>query len=262
MSVGTVRYEAEGGIARLVIDQPAKMNAMNLAMWSSVPELMARAEADPAVRAIVLTGEGERAFCAGADISQFGENRTGDEAVAAYDTAVAAGNRAIATAQKPTVAVIRGICFGGGLGLAMACDLRFCNAGSRFRLPAARLGLGYGLGGIRLLVQKLGFPAAADVVLSARIVDATEAQRIGIVNRMWAAPEFEAEMAGYLRQLSVNAPLTLKAMKRALTELARAEQEQDQAAVEALVQACFRSSDYREGQQAFKEKRDPVFRGE
>jgi enoyl-CoA hydratase/carnithine racemase len=262
MSAGSVRYEVEGGIARLVIDQPARMNAMNLAMWSSLPALMDRAEQDPSVRAVVLTGAGERAFCAGADISQFGENRTGDAAVAAYDTAVTAGNRAIATSRKPTIAVIRGICFGGGLGLAMACDLRFCNAGSRFRLPAARLGLGYGLGGIRLLVQKLGFPATADVVLSARILDAHEAERVGLVNKTWPTETFEAEMAAYLRQLSVNAPLTLMAMKRALTELARPEREQDEAAVEALVQACFRSSDYREGQQAFKEKRDPAFRGE
>lgn len=262
MSAATIRYEAAGGIARVVIDQPAKMNAMSFDMWSMLPEAVARGEADPAVRAIVLTGEGERAFCAGADISQFGERRTGDEAVAAYERAVKAGNAALQNASKPTIAVIRGICFGGGLGLALACDLRFCASGSRFRLPAARLGLGYPFAGVRLLAQTVGVPAAADIALSARVLDAAEAERVGLVNKCWPDTEFEAEMGAYLAQVAVNAPLTLKAMKRALLELARPEAEQDAAAVDALVQACFRSADYKEGQTAFREKRDPMFRGE
>ena len=223
MSAATIRYEAADGIARLVIAQPAKMNAMSFEMWSMLPDCVARAEADPAVRAIVLTGEGERAFCAGADISQFGERRTGDEAVAAYE---------------------------------------FCAGGSRFRLPAARLGLGYPFSGVRLLAQKVGMPAAADIALSARILDAAEAERLGLVNKTWGPADFEAEIAAYLAQIAVNAPLTLQAMKRALLELARPEAEQDAAAVDALVQACFRSADYKEGQAAFRDKRDPKFLGE
>ena len=262
MSAATIRYEAADGIARLVIAQPAKMNAMSFEMWSMLPDCVARAEADPAVRAIVLTGDGECAFCAGADISQFGERRTGDEAVAAYELAVKAGNGALLNATKPTIAVIRGICFGGGLGLALACDLRFCAGGSRFRLPAARLGLGYPFSGVRLLAQKVGMPAAADIALSARILDAAEAERLGLVNKTWPAADFEAEIAAYLAQIAVNAPLTLQAMKRALLELARPEAEQDAAAVDALVQACFRSADYKEGQAAFRDKRDPKFLGE
>jgi enoyl-CoA hydratase/carnithine racemase len=261
MGEGRISYAAAGGIATLTLDQPERLNAMTLAMWCALPDAVAQAADDPDVRVLVLTGAGDRAFCAGADISQFGTARTGEDAVAAYDAAVAAGSAAVLQADKPTVAAIRGICFGGGLALAMACDLRFAAAGSRFRLPAARLGLGYGFDGLRLLVQRLGPTVAADVVLSARIIPSDEASGMGLVNQIWPADAFETRLAAYLAAIVANAPLTLRAMKRGLKELARPEAEQDGAAVDALVAACFASEDYREGQAAFREKRDPVFRG-
>lgn len=262
MSSAEVQYRVAHGIVRLTLAQPDKLNAMTFAMWSSLPDLVARADADPSVRVIVLEGDGERAFCAGADISQFGAARTGDEAVASYDRAVEAGNRAVASAGKPTVARIRGVCFGGGFGLAMMCDLRLSAEGSRFRIPAARLGLGYGLSSVRTLVQRLGFATTADLLMSARIVGAAEAERLGIVNRTWPAAAFDGEADAYLAMIASNAPLTLKALKRALVELARPEAERDAASVEALVAACFRSSDYREGQAAFRERREPSFHGD
>jgi enoyl-CoA hydratase/carnithine racemase len=255
-------YAAEGGLATITIHNPARRNAMTLDMWRALPDLAARADADPAIRAIVLTGAGDLAFCAGADISQFGEARGSEAAVAEYDRAVAAGDRALARAAKPTIAVIRGLCFGGGLGLAMACDLRLARAGARFRFPAARLGLGYGYDGVRTLVRQLGHAVAADLLFSARIVEDAEAERLGLVNRLWPATCFEAEAAGYLAGVAANAPLTLMTAKRALAELARDAAERDREAVAALVAACFRSADYREGQAAFREKREPVFRGE
>jgi enoyl-CoA hydratase/carnithine racemase len=257
-----IGYAVDQGVATLTINQPAKMNAMSFEMWVQLPELVARAEADPTVRVVAVTGAGDRAFCAGADISQFGEKRSGTEAVAAYDRASAAASKALATCTKPTVAVISGICFGGGFGLAMCCDLRIASSDSRFRIPAARLGLGYGYGGIDMMVRKLGMAPVADLLLSARIMDAGEAGRLRIVNSVFERETFLSEAHVYLARIATNAPLTLQAVKRALLEIVRPEAERDVGAIDALVAACFGSADYREGQAAFREKRDPVFTGQ
>lgn len=260
--IPAVRYQSDGGVATLTIDQPSKRNAMTFDMWKSLPCLVARAETDPSVRVIAISGAGDRAFCAGADISQFGERRSSAEAVAAYDAAVTAGNAALAGAEKPTVAVISGICFGGGFGLAMCCDLRIAASDSRFRIPAARLGLGYSFVNVDRLVKKLGMGPVADLLLSARIIDASEAAQLGIANSVFGRDTFRADAAAYVERIAANAPLTLRAIKRALIEIARPEAERDVGAVEALVAACFASADYREGQAAFREKRDPRFTGE
>ncbi len=258
----SIRYESAHGIARLTIDQPARMNAMRYEMWASLPGLMAQAEADPAVRLIAITGEGERAFSAGADISQFAEKRNGPEAVAVYEHAVEAAHTALARAEKPIIAVIPGVCFGGGMEIAMYCDLRVASSDARFRIPAARLGLGYGFGGIALMARKLGIGPVADLLLSARIIEAAEAERLGIVNAVFDRANFRAQADAYLHQIASNAPLTLKAVKRALVELGKPEAARNSGAVDALVAACFASADYREGQAAFREKRDPVFTGQ
>ena len=234
---------------------------MRLEMWIGLADAIAQAEADLSVRAIALTGADERAFSAGADISQFGEKRSTPEDVVAYDHAVERACAALGGAQKPTIAVISGICFGGGMELAMYCDLRIASATSRFRIPAARLGLGYGYGGIEVMARKVGIGPVADLLISARIVEGAEALRMGIVNALFEGETFRAEAAAYLARIGSNAPLTLKAIKRALIELTRPEAERDIGAVNALVTACFASQDYREGQSAFREKRDPVFTG-
>lgn len=261
MSEAAIRYEVHDGIARLVLDQKAKLNALTYGMWAALPGLVARAEADEAVRLIAVSGAGERAFSAGADISEFGEMRSGSGTVEAYEAAVWAGAAALEAAAKPTVALLRGICFGGGFALAMSCDLRLAAQGVRFRVPAARLGLGYAYAGIAALVRKLGPGVTGDIMLSARVVEAPEALRLGIVNALWDEPGFAAESEAYLARIAGNAPLTLRAVKRALVELARPEQQRDVAAVEALIAACHASADYAEGQVAFREKREPIFRG-
>lgn len=258
----SVRYDVANGVATLTIDQPAKMNAMTFDMWSSVPGLVKRAEEDRSVRVIVVTGAGEKAFCAGADISQFGEKRTGEEAVRAYDLAVANGMAAIHDAAKPTIAVIRGICFGGGCALALTCDLRFATSDSRFRVPAARLGLGYGFSSIKMMIKKLGMAAVADILISARILNAADGERANVIHRAWPRETFEKEVQAYLDTVAANAPLTLAAIKRSLVELSKPEAEQDADAVDALVARCFNSADYKEGQKAFLEKRLPDFKGE
>ncbi|MBM3607424.1 MAG: enoyl-CoA hydratase [Alphaproteobacteria bacterium] len=262
MSEATVDYSAANGIATLTINQPAKMNAMTYDMWLAVPAHIARAGADRDIRCIVLTGAGEKAFCAGADISQFGEKRTGEEAVRAYEAAVTAGMKAISDADKPTIARIRGYAFGGGMALAMCTDLRIAADNAKFRIPAARLGLGYAFSNIEALVHRIGLGPTSDLLLTARIVDGPEAERLGVVNKMWPAADFEMASGEYVSAIAGNAPLTLKAVKKALVETAKAHGDRDRNAVEALVAACFASADYKEGQLAFKEKRAPVFRGE
>jgi enoyl-CoA hydratase/carnithine racemase len=257
----TLRYSSHGGIATITIDNPSRMNAMTLEMWRSLPDLIGQAEGDASVRGIAVTGAGDSAFCAGADISQFGERRSSAADVAAYDQAVAAGNLALWEAAKPTVALISGICFGGGAGLALCCDLRLASADSRFCIPAARLGLGYGFDNVDRLVRRIGVSAAADLLLSARTVDASDARLLGIATAVYSREAFVTDTSDYLARIAGNAPLTLKAVKRALVEATRPEAERDLDGVRALVAACFASRDYREGQTAFREKRKPVFTG-
>lgn len=260
-STPAIRYSARDGVAHVTLAQAAKMNAMTLEMWTALPAAIARADADPDVRLIVLSGDGDKAFCAGADISEFGAVRTGNAAVAAYGAAVDAANTALVAAAKPTVALIRGICFGGGFGLAMCCDLRLATTDSRFRIPAARLGLGYEAKSIEGLVARIGMAGVADLLLSARILDGADALRYGIVNLSWTRDAFEQEASSYVQAMASNAPLTMQAVKRTLRELTRPDRDRNMDAADAMVGLCFASEDYKEGQRAFREKRAPVFRG-
>jgi len=257
----SIRYAKSNGVATLTISQPAKLNAMTFQMWSGLATGVRRAEEDPEIRVILLRGDGIRAFCAGADISQFGAMRDGADAVAAYEEAVTAGTAALANASKPTVAAVSGICFGGGFGLSMCCDLRVASSDSRYRIPAARLGLGYAFDGVELISKKIGINHTADLLMSARIIDASEASAMGVVNTVFEAVTFEMDVLAYVERISANAPLTLRAVKAALIEILKPAAARNLTNVDALVSACFDSSDYREGREAFAQKRNPVFKG-
>ncbi len=261
MSDAEIGYSAEAGVARIVLHQPAKMNAMTLDMWRTLPEAMARANDDPAVRVITIQGAGDRAFCAGADISQFGDIRSSLDDVRAYDEASDAAYLALASAGKPTVAVIHGICFGGGMALAMCCDLRVASAGSRFRVPAGRLGLGYGYDPVMALLRRLGPGATADIMFTARILSTADALTCGVLQQVFPAESFAADAAGYVGMIAENAPLTLAAIKRTLLDWDLPEAQRNPAAVAEMVAKCFASDDYKEGQAAFKARRTPVFTG-
>jgi enoyl-CoA hydratase/carnithine racemase len=251
----------DGAVATLLFSNPAKLNAMSRDMWVQLAQGIQAADADPSVKVIVLRGEGERSFVSGADISQFGEMRSRSDTQAEYEQAVAAGYNAPTVCSKPVVAAIRGICIGGGLGLAAACDVRICSDDTVFRMPAGRMGLGYSPSGVRRFVGMIGAANTADLFLSARKFGAAEAQRIGFVSQVHTTATFEAAVADYVAMVADNAPLTLAAAKFSILEALKDPADRESERALQMVKACFDSEDYREGRTAFMEKRVPQFKG-
>ncbi|MDE2485958.1 MAG: enoyl-CoA hydratase/isomerase family protein [Alphaproteobacteria bacterium] len=251
----------EGPVGWVIFNNPQRRNAVSLEMWRAIPEVIAAFEADAEVRLVVFRGAGERAFVSGADISQFEAQRGDATAEARYSAASGAASAAIAGMTKPSLAMIRGYCIGGGLALAMTADIRICEVGSRFAIPAARLGLGYGFAGLKMLVDLVGPAVAKEIMFTARQFSAEEALRVGLVNRVVPAAELEAVVGDYAQMIGANAPLTLRAAKLAIREALRDPDKRRLADVEAAVAACFDSADFKEGRAAFMEKRAPMFRG-
>jgi len=258
---GRLLSRKEGAIGWIVFSNVAKHNAVSYDMWSAFPEAMRDLEADPGVRAIVITGEGEKAFISGADISQFEKARASADAQATYNAAVETAYLAPLRCAKPVVARIRGICMGGGLGLAAACDFRFAADDAVFRMPAARLGLGYNYPGIKRFVDLIGAANTAEIFFTARKFDALDAQRMGFLTRMVPAAELDGEMAAFLALLAENAPLTIAEVKYGIRQVLATDEERDLEALQRMIEACFASEDYKEGRTAFMEKRAPGFKG-
>ncbi len=261
MASDKIICQKDGAVGRLVFNNPARRNAVSLEMWQAVEEVIRDLVADQAIRVIVLTGAGDKAFVAGADISKFEEERATPEAVARYDAVTHSTTDALYDAPKPTIAMIRGYCFGGGVGLALCCDLRFCSDDSCFGVPAARLGVGYGLTGIGRLVDVVGPAFAKEIFFTGRRFDAREAVAMGLVNRVIPGAELEGFVDDTARTIAENAPLSVRSVKRIVGEVLKDPAERDREACDRLVQACFDSQDYIEGRQAFLEKRKPVFTG-
>jgi enoyl-CoA hydratase/carnithine racemase len=259
--VGDVLIRREGAVAKVVFSNPARFNALTLDMWRAVPEALAALDTDPAVRVIVLTGEGERAFVSGADISQFGDNRATPEAQDEYNRALDAAYLAPGRCTKPVIASIRGICMGGGLGLAAGCDVRICSDDAVFAMPAARMGLAYGYPGMRQFMRLIGAASTADIFFTARRFGGAEALRLGFVQKVVAAAALEEEVRAYCTIIAANAPLTLAAAKRTLIEAQKDPADRNLEAVHAADRACFASDDFEEGRKAFMEKRSPRFEG-
>jgi enoyl-CoA hydratase len=249
------------GIGWMTYNNPARLNAMSLDMQQAVPRILGAFQDDPEVRVVVVTGAGGKAFVSGADISEFGEKRTTPEARRVYDDAAAAAGRAWAAVDKPIIAMISGYCIGGGMLTALSTDFRVASEPSQFGIPAARLGLGYGFAGVERLHALVGPAWAAEILFTARRLTSAEALHIGLVNRVVPAEELEATVTELARMIAANAPLTVRAVKVALREAQRDAARRDLTKVEELVEACFRSQDYLEGQQAFMEKRTPRFQG-
>ncbi len=262
MDTGTDRMIArkEGGVGWMIFNNPARHNAVSYDMWVAVPRILDAFAADPEVRCVVLEGAGDKAFVSGADISEFGEKRAGDGA-RIYNEATDTATRAINTFAKPTIAKIKGFCIGGGVGIAIATDLRIAARGSRFAVPAARLGLGYRYEGIKTLTDVVGPSFAKEIFFTARHFDAEEALAMGLINRLVETGELDSYVADYARRIGENAPMTVAAAKMCINAVGLDEGARDLAACEKAVSDCFASADYIEGRTAFMEKRKPAFKG-
>ncbi|WP_428487978.1 enoyl-CoA hydratase [Rhodopila sp.] len=252
--------EIDGAIGWITFNKPSRRNAVSLDMWQSIPSILDRFEQDPAVRVIVLKGAGDQAFVSGADISQFEKARSSEAGNAHYDQVSGLASERLIACGKPTIAMIRGWCIGGGLAIAVGCDLRIATDTARFGIPAARLGLGYGASGVKKLMDLVGPAFTKEIFFTARHFSATEAEAMGLVNRIVADTALEDLTRHYCATIGENAPMTMHALKRTVDELVRGEKA-DMAACERLVKACFDSQDYIEGRRAFMEKRRPLFRG-
>jgi enoyl-CoA hydratase/carnithine racemase len=253
--------DKEGAIGWMLFNNPARHNAVSMDMWQAVPEILSEFERDPDIRVVVLAGAGGKAFVSGADISEFGEQRSSPEQIRKYNATSGEANEAIIRCSKPTIAMIEGYCIGGGLGVALCCDLRLAADNSRFAVPAAKLGLGYAYPGIKRLADVVGPSFAKEIFFTARQFDASEALQMGLVNRVRPAAELRNYVAEYARVIGENAPLTITSVKRSVNEACKDPDARDLEAAQRAVDACFSSQDYIEGRTAFMEKRRPVFKG-
>ncbi|HUP06480.1 MAG TPA: enoyl-CoA hydratase [Caldimonas sp.] len=253
--------DREGSIGWITFSNPARRNAVSLSMWQALQGIVRELGEDRAVRVIVVWGAGEQAFVSGADISEFDELRSSRETVRAYDSAAGQATEALRHVGKPTIAMIRGYCIGGGVSVALSCDLRIASAGARFGVPAARLGLGYEFGGVRKLVDVVGPAYAKEIFFTARQFSADEALAMGLVNRVVPDDGLDAAVRECAQSIAANAPLTVASIKTLVEQACKDESQRDAALCREVVDRCFESEDYVEGRTAFLEKRKPVFKG-
>ncbi|OLF81630.1 enoyl-CoA hydratase [Maricaulis sp. W15] len=246
--------------AELVLNRPQRRNALNAAMWTALPDLLDEAAGDDTIKALVVRGAGG-SFTAGADISEFDTVYATAEAAQTYTNAIARGLDALAHFPKPTLAVIRGACIGGGCGLALSCDLRFTASDGRFGITPAKLGLAYTLNDTKRLIDAVGVSTAKDLLYSARLIDATEALAMGLVNRCFEPDELDAEVGAYLEMMLSRSTGSARAIKRVI-HLIRQGVDGDTDETRQLFLDAFQSDDFREGYNAFLGKRTPDFTGQ
>jgi enoyl-CoA hydratase len=251
----------DGAVGHMIFNNPTRHNAVSLEMWEAAETILDAFESDTTVRVMVLSGAGGRSFVSGADISKFESERANQEAVATYNAKVQRVYARIEHFPRPTIAMIHGYCIGGGLNLAVACDLRICSNKAAFAMPAARLALGYPFDSIRRLTQAVGPGMAKALMFSAERIDAAEALRIGLVQRVLEPDALESHVESYAGRIAANAPLTIRAMKYISGQVLADPVARDLARCDEMVAACFASEDYVEGRTAFSEKREPRFKG-
>jgi enoyl-CoA hydratase/carnithine racemase len=261
LSEGKLTVEKRGAVGWIVFDNPARRNAINGAMWRGIPPAIKQFDADPEVRCVVFRGAGSEAFAAGADISEFGKNRAERSSVAKYDGLLDQVLHAIQDSRKPSVALIHGFCLGGGVEVALACDLRYCGQSAQFGIPAAKLGVAYNVEGHKRLIETVGHARAREIMFLGRRYSADEAFQMGLVHRIYPDATLESSVAETVKVLTENAPLAIANSKTIIEEFVKSAGTPDAAAMEAAMERCAKSADYEEGRKAFMEKRKPQFKG-
>ena len=253
--------EKEGAIGWITFNNPARHNAVSMAMWEALTDIVDDYQQDIAIRVIVVKGAGDKAFVSGADISEFKEKRSSPETVRIYNRTAGEANEKLRLVGKPTIAMIRGYCIGGGVALATSCDLRIATEGATFGVPAARLGLGYEFDGVRKLVNIVGQAFAKEIFYTARQFTAAEALMMGLINRLVPVSQLDAYVRECAFGIAANAPLTVSSIKTIVNEVLKDESQRDMPLCQQVVDGCFNSEDYIEGRTAFMEKRAPMFKG-
>jgi enoyl-CoA hydratase len=254
-----VLLEREGEIAKITLNQPAKLNAINNRMWTRLGEIFAELDADDSLRCVILAGAGERAFSVGADIREFEQNRSTLEKARAYHERTHASMQAIISCRHPVIAQIKGLCVGGGLELATICDLRICGESARFGIPVKRLGLVVSHAELAPLLDLIGPANALEILLEGRIHGAEEAMRMGLVNRVVPDTEVEQEGLATAARIAEGAPLVARWHKKFTRRLMQPGQLRDEEMDESF--HCFETEDFRAGYQAFLAKAKPEFKG-
>ncbi len=256
---GQILLQRAGAVATVVISHPERLNALSLAMWRALADTIATLNSDASLRCVVLRGDGERAFAAGADIAEFATERCDSIRARAYGEAIDRGMAAVRDCLHPTLAMIRGACVGGGMELAAVCDLRICSASSRFGVPVKNLGLVMGLHELQGLIALVGRARALEIVLEGRIYNADEAARMGLVNRVVSDDRLAAECAATVERICAGAPLVARWHKSFANRLADPHPLSEQELAQNY--ACFDTEDFNIGYQAFLGKATPEFRG-
>jgi enoyl-CoA hydratase/carnithine racemase len=258
---GKILQSVEDGVGVITFNNPEKRNAMSLDMWEGAGQALIDLRDDPAVRVVILAGAGDKAFVSGADISQFEKNRHNAQASEEYSKRSAAQRALLADYPKPTIACIRGFCLGGGMQVAMMSDIRIAATNSQFGIPAAKLGIAYGYDGLKNLVSLVGPSWARLLMYTGMRIDSAEALRIGLVDRVVSDADLWSATLDIARTISGNAPLAIKAAKLTIAQVLKDPDQRDMDAIKAIGTACMDSADFREGRQAFMEKRKPRFMG-
>ena len=261
LSTSKILARIEDGIGWLTFNQPEKRNAISLEMWEAVSAAAERFAADPAVRVVVMSGAGGKAFASGADISQFEKLRDSAEAEAKYSAISSQARQRLENLGKPLIAMINGFCIGGGCATALVADIRISAEDGRFGIPAAKLGVAYAWYSLRRLVALVGPAMAKEIMFTGRFLDAQDALRTGLVNRVVPVDQLESVVRDMAATIARNAPLSIRASKEAIDQIAGEPAKIDQVKFEALYRACFDSADYAEGHAAFMAKRPPTFTG-
>ena len=258
---GRILKRVTDGVGIITFNNPEKRNAMSLDMWEGLGRALVELRDAADVRVVILVGAGDKAFVSGADISQFEKTRHNAEASAEYSRRSEAQRALLADYPKPTIACIRGFCLGGGMQVAMLADIRIASDTSQFGIPAARLGIAYGYDGLKHLVSLVGPSWARLLMYTGTRIDAAEALRIGLVDRVVADTELWNATSEIARTISGNAPLAIKAAKITIAQVLKDPDKRDTDAIKAIGTACMDSEDFREGRTAFMEKRKPRFTG-